>query len=222
MGNQYQMLKQENQIRAKCMSPESQEAYAEAVRYFKKSNRHPYDTQWMYKELIGMGLAADTRGESLAETLGENPKEFYESLVENARPNTFWSMLSLWILPLVFGYYTFFQLLIWFAWPVLSPVRFTLFNLTCVIFDGIIIFLLAVLEKHRNIRTTKQIQVLYLVVFGGTMYLKIQLMKIIPPVVLFALPAWVWASIWAVLWYLSCRYRDWCYAKLAQERPWQG
>lgn len=222
MSNQYQMLKKENTVRAKCMSPESQVAYQEASRYFRRSNRHIYDTQLMYKELIGIGLAADARGENLTKALGDNPQQFYESLVENSRPNTVWSILSLWLLPVTFAVYFALNLLIVFFMPALSPVPFTLSGLVSVTLGILAIFLLTLWEKQRNVRNSKQAQLIYVAVFAATLYLQMQVGKLIPKITLFALPAWLGVIICGTLWVASFYYRDRCYAKIAKERPWQG
>lgn len=222
MSNQYKILKEENRIRAKCMSPESQVAYHEAARYFRQSNRHIYDTQLMYKELIGIALAADARGENLPRALGDNPKNFYESLVENSRPNTLWSILSLWLLPFTFAIYFVFNLGVAFFVPAFSPVPFTLLGLTSMILGIFVIFLLTLWEKRRNISNSKRAQLIYLVVFAATLCLQMLVGKVIPPITLFALPAWLGVIIYGVLWCASCHYRDRCYVTLAKERPWQG
>lgn len=222
MDNQYQMLKKENRIRAKCMSAESQAAYRAAVVYFKRSNRQIYDTELMYKELIGIGLSADAGGESLALAIGENPKEFYESLVENARPNTIWNILSLLLFPVMFASYFVLAVLIYFFLPSLRLMPFSLFGLISMAVGVLVLFLLTAWEKRRNVNNSKQIQFIYVSVFVFTMFLQIQLEKLVPPLTLFAIPAWFVAAISGALWYASCWYRDHCYIRLAKERPWQG
>lgn len=221
MDNQYQMLKKENRIRAKCMSAESQAAYRAAVVYFKRSNRQIYDTELMYKELIGIGLSADARGESLALAIGENPKEFYESLVENARPNTIWNILSLLLFPTIFATYFVLAVLICFLIPSLRSMPFTLFGLISMAVGVLVLFLLTAWEKRRNVNNSKHVQLIYVSVFALTMCLQIQLGKLIPQLTLFVIPAWLVATISGIFWYVSCRYRNHYYLRIAKERPWQ-
>ncbi len=88
MINQLNMLRKENNIRDKELSKENSTIMTDMVCYLRASNLCDYDLENIRKELIGMAIEAQLRGEFFGDVVGEDYKVFCIEIIKNGRQKT--------------------------------------------------------------------------------------------------------------------------------------
>ncbi len=85
MSNLVKQLQKENNQIEKLISEENNEVLTDMIVYIRSSNLKDYDIEIIRKELYGMVIEAQYRGQSLNEVFGENYKEFCDELMGSGR-----------------------------------------------------------------------------------------------------------------------------------------
>ena len=83
MTNELKLLKKENELRAACLSEQSQDALQKWREYAKFSDINPYDFELCYKELIGIASQKELDGSNLEEFFGENMQTVTEDILQS-------------------------------------------------------------------------------------------------------------------------------------------
>ena len=83
---QLQQLRKENKLRAQFLSNASQETLRTTLQYADASRMSAFDREVLYKYIVGMALAAEQQGRTLAETLGGDLKAACQGMVEGIGP----------------------------------------------------------------------------------------------------------------------------------------
>lgn len=89
MKNEYQLLKQENALRAAYLTAENLAQIKELERYLKRYERNSYDVALVKKEMIGMALTAQQNRQTLTQSTGGGTQAFYEQVCGNVRKRSF-------------------------------------------------------------------------------------------------------------------------------------
>ena len=85
LKNKLKILEQENQeTLAKITSIENKEELSNMFRYVSSFSLPLYQTQIIYKDLLGMTLEAEKQSLSLREKLGIEPLAFCDDIIESA------------------------------------------------------------------------------------------------------------------------------------------
>lgn len=86
--NQLKKLRQENNKLDKKLSPENNRVITDMVCYLRSSNLSDYDLETMRRELTGMALEAQLRGDDFNRVIGNDYKAFCAELMVNGRQKT--------------------------------------------------------------------------------------------------------------------------------------
>lgn len=90
MANRLNKLRKENNIQDKQLSKENNSIMTDMICYLRASNLCEYDIEIIRKELIGMALEAQLRGETFDDVFGKDYKAFCIELMKNGRQKTFY------------------------------------------------------------------------------------------------------------------------------------
>lgn len=88
MKNQLAKLRKENNAQDKQLSKENSTTMADLICYLRGSDLCEYDLEIIRKELTGMALEAQLRGDVFSDIVGEDKKAFCKELMENGRQKT--------------------------------------------------------------------------------------------------------------------------------------
>lgn len=90
MANQLSKLRKENNTQDKQLSKGSTVIMTDIICYLRASNLCGYDIEIIRKELIGMALEAQLRGEAFGDIVGKDYKAFCRELMKNGRQKIFY------------------------------------------------------------------------------------------------------------------------------------
>lgn len=88
MINLEKKLRRENNQQGKQLTKENIEILTDMVAYLHSSDLCEYDIEVIRKELIGMALEAQLRGENFSYVIGDDLKAFCKELIKNGRKKT--------------------------------------------------------------------------------------------------------------------------------------
>lgn len=88
MINLEKKLRRENNQQGKQLTKENNEILTDMVVYLHSSDLCEYDIEVIRKELLGMALEAQLRGENFSNVIGDNFKVFCKELIKNGRKKT--------------------------------------------------------------------------------------------------------------------------------------
>lgn len=86
--NKLKKLRQENNVLDKKLSPENNAIITDMVCYLRSSNLCDFDLENIRKELTGIVLEAQLRGEDFNMVIGEDYRTFCDELMANGRQKT--------------------------------------------------------------------------------------------------------------------------------------
>lgn len=88
MTNRLNKLRKENNMQDKQLSKENSPIMTDIICYLRASDLCEYDIEIIRKELIGMALESQLRGENFSDIVGDDKKAFCMELMENGRQKT--------------------------------------------------------------------------------------------------------------------------------------
>lgn len=88
MMNRLNKLRKENNLQDKQLSKENNPIMTDIICYLRASDLCEYDLEIIRKELIGMALESQLRGENFGDIVGDDKKAFCMELMENGRQKT--------------------------------------------------------------------------------------------------------------------------------------
>lgn len=88
MANQLNMIRKENNTQDKQLLKENSTIMIDIVCYLRASNLCEYDIEIIRKELIGMALEAQLRGDFFGNAVGEDYESFCRELIKSGRQKT--------------------------------------------------------------------------------------------------------------------------------------
>lgn len=88
MASLLNILKKENNRLEKNLSKVNKKILTDMIVYLHSSNLREIDIQVMRKDLIGMALECELRGDSLESAIGDDFKSFCNELIANSRTTT--------------------------------------------------------------------------------------------------------------------------------------
>lgn len=88
MINLEKKLRRENNQQGKQLTKENNEILTDMVVYLHSSDLCEYDIEVIRKELLGMALETQLRGENFSNVIGDNFKVFCKELIKNGRKKT--------------------------------------------------------------------------------------------------------------------------------------
>lgn len=83
MSNTLKLLKKENRLREQYLSTDSSNTIKKMMEYMNVARMGAFDLEITHKELIGMALEAEQRNEIFSEIIGEDKKEWCETVIQN-------------------------------------------------------------------------------------------------------------------------------------------
>lgn len=86
--NQLEKLRRENNRQDKLLSKENNTIITDMICYLKASNLCQYDIEIMRKELTGMALETQLKGDKFSAVIGEDYKAFCNNLMRNGSKKT--------------------------------------------------------------------------------------------------------------------------------------
>lgn len=93
MSNALSKLRKENNKVDKELRDYDNVVLTDIIVYLHSSSLHEYDIEVMRKELIGMALEAQIRGEKLSDIIGEDYKSFCDELMKSGSTRTRYDMI---------------------------------------------------------------------------------------------------------------------------------
>jgi DNA-binding ferritin-like protein (Dps family) len=105
-SNEFDILVKENRLRSEYLSIEDKSILKKLVSRLSVSKLSAFDIQIAQKDLIGMALEAEQRGETLSSVIGSDMKAFCDEIIKNGRKKSCKETIIL-ALPSVFFSLTF-------------------------------------------------------------------------------------------------------------------
>lgn len=129
--NELSLLKKENKLREAFIVEEDRGIIKKMLTYMEAKRISIFELEVIHKELIGMALEANQRGESLHATIGKDEKVFCDDMIEGSKKQTLKETLIMTIQQFVFCYAVYIVVSVFFL---SNPMRVELSS-------GLIIFL---------------------------------------------------------------------------------
>lgn len=125
MANRLNKLRKENNIQDKQLSKENNSIMTDIICYLRASNLCEYDMEIIRKELIGMALEAQMRGETFGDVIGKDYKAFCRELMKNGKQKTLYEKALE-----IFYVFTFALMVLYFAEIFFTSTIFNIFKLS--------------------------------------------------------------------------------------------
>lgn len=120
MANRINKLRKENNTQDKGLSKENNSAMTDIVCYLRASNLCEYDIEMIRKELIGMILEAQLRGETFSHVVGDDYKGFCRELMKNGRQKTLYEKILEMLYVFIFAFMVLYIAEIFFSSTILN------------------------------------------------------------------------------------------------------
>ncbi len=129
MTNHLNKLRKENNRQDRKLTPENNNIMTDVICYLRSSNLCEYDLEVIRKDLLGMALESQIRGDTLQNVIGADYKSFCQELISNGRQKSVYekTLEALFVFSFVFTVLYICEMI--FSSTVFNAVKFSQFNM---------------------------------------------------------------------------------------------
>lgn len=91
--NELRILRKENRLRSEFLNIQDQDTIQKMVAFMNIRKLSVFEAEVLRKDLIGMALEAESRGETLDSVIGPDKESFCREMTAGCRPRPFWEQL---------------------------------------------------------------------------------------------------------------------------------